>query len=105
MNTVSNKIDSLPLETANRAASAVAGTAAVSGRKSDAITSAPEGDSVKLTGQAHSLSRIEQELRSSGAIDSQRVEAVRQAMAAGTFRIDSGVIAGRLIELERMLDG
>lgn len=106
MNTVSNKIDSLPLETASRAAaSAVGGTAAVSGRKSDAVASVPEGDSVRLTGQAHSLSQIEQELRGSGAIDTQRVEAVRQAMAAGTFRIDASVIANKLIDLERMLDG
>lgn len=103
---VSNKIDSLPLDTASRATSAVGGSAAaVSGRKSDAVTSAPEGDSVKFTGSAHQLHRLEQELRGSEAFDVKKVESVRNALAAGNYKIDSNAIAHKLIDLERMLDG
>lgn len=105
MITVSNKIDSLPLDTATRATSAVAGTTAVSGRKGEAPASVPEGDSVKFTGSAHQLHKLEQELRSSEAFDATKVEAIRSALAAGNYKIDSGAIAHKLIELERMLDG
>jgi len=101
---VSPKIDSLNLNpAAARGAGAVSAPAGGSGRERDEAAAVPAADRVELTSTAQSLQRMEQALRGGEAYDAGRVEQVRAAMAAGTYKIDADAVAGSLIELERML--
>jgi negative regulator of flagellin synthesis FlgM len=61
------------------------------------------GDSLRLTGEAASLQTMQRELSSAPAIDTARVQSIRNALEAGTFKIDAQVIADRMLDLERQL--
>lgn len=71
--------------------------------------SAPVGattatDSVRLTGEAEGLQALERQLGNGPAgIDIARVNAVRSAIADGSYRVDAQAIATRMIELDREL--
>lgn len=55
---------------------------------------------VKLSSQAQQLQAIEERLRELPEVDSARVEQIRQAIADGSYKPDSGRIADKLIALE-----
>ena len=55
---------------------------------------------VKLSSQAQQLQAIEERLRELPEVDSARVEQLRQAIADGSYKPDSGRIADKLIALE-----
>jgi negative regulator of flagellin synthesis FlgM len=46
---------------------------------------------------------MQRELSSASAVDTARVQSIRQALEAGTYKIDAQVIADRMIDLERQL--
>lgn len=61
-------------------------------------------DSVRLTHEAEGLQALERQLGASPAgIDLVRVNALRAAMADGSYRVDAEAIAGRMLDLERQL--
>ena len=60
-------------------------------------------DQLKLTDSAKAL---QQAARTDAApVDTQRVERVRQALADGSYKVDAGRIADRMISMERQLGG
>ena len=64
--------------------------------------SAP-ADDVQLTHTATSLKQIETRLASIPDVDRARVEAVRQRVESGTWKVDANRIADRLMRFERDL--
>ena len=102
---MSSKIDpASPDAVGARAGSTPVAPAPAAGRGRDPVPASAPADSIKLTGEAVSLQRLERALRNGGTtFDAQRVEQVRSALAAGTYKIDSAAIAGKLVELERLL--
>ena len=62
-------------------------------------------DTVSLTGTAQHLRNIEHSLASQPVVDTQRVEATRQAIENGSYQIDPSRIASKMISLERALSG
>ncbi len=62
-------------------------------------------DTVSLTGTAQHLRSLEHSLASQPVVDTQRVEATRQAIDNGTYQIDPSRIASKMISLERALSG
>ena len=91
---------SRPIDTVTTGASARAGT--------DRTTpvAAPEGDSLRLTGEASGLQNLARELGAAPAgIDMGKVNAVRAAIADGSYKIDAASIADRMLDLERSLAG
>lgn len=60
-------------------------------------------DSVRLTGEATSLQAMQRELSTAPAIDSARVQAVREALENGSYRINPDAIAQRMLELDGQL--
>lgn len=65
-------------------------------------TSAPATESqVKLSDQAQQLQAIEERLRDLPEVDSARVEQIKQAIADGSYQVDSNRIADKLIALEQ----
>ena len=61
------------------------------------------GDQVTLTDSARSLQKIEEVLANTPVVDSAKVDAVKQALNQGTYKIDSGSIADKILTLEGAL--
>ena len=62
-------------------------------------------DSLRLTGEATSLQAMQRELSTAPAIDHARVQAVREALQAGTYKINAEAIADGMLGLEGQLGG
>ena len=60
-------------------------------------------DQLRLTDSAKAL---QQAARTDATpVDSQRVERIRQALADGSYKVDAGRIADRMVAMERQLGG
>ncbi len=80
------------------------GTAPRAGVSVDAPARAVDAtDSLKLTGEATNLQAIERGLSNASAIDAGRVQAVRESLQNGSYRIDPEAIASRMLDLDRQL--
>lgn len=99
---MSQKIDgSLPATASVRSSSA-------SGRGSSAgspITPASSSDSLSLTGEATNLQTLQRNLSQASAIDSSRVQAVKDSLQSGSYKVDADTIASRLLDLDQQLAG
>lgn len=90
-----------PVETT--APTAVQGNRA-GAERSAPVAAAPAADSLRLTGEATGLRQMARELGEGPAdIDMARVNAVRAALADGSYRIDPQAIAGRMIDMDNAL--
>jgi negative regulator of flagellin synthesis FlgM len=58
---------------------------------------------VSVSSTASLLSNVQRSLSSTPAIDQKRVESIRNALASGTYKVDSDRIAHGLIDSERVL--
>lgn len=80
-------------------------------RSDDAATQKQAGaaatprDTVSLTGAAALLHRIDAEIAAQPVVDTQRVEAIRQRIAEGSYEIDPLRVAGKLMQAEMALHG
>lgn len=63
-----------------------------------AETAAKAGDSLTLTESSARVRTLEAELASVDITDAAKVEAVKAALANGTFAVDAEVVADRLID-------
>ncbi|WP_293717052.1 MULTISPECIES: flagellar biosynthesis anti-sigma factor FlgM [unclassified Stenotrophomonas] len=76
--------------------------AAAGEAKAQAVASA---DSVRLTGEATQLQAVQRELSAAPAIDPARVQAVREALENGSYKINPDAIASRMLDLDQQLQG
>jgi negative regulator of flagellin synthesis FlgM len=67
-----------------------------------AATALPK-DHVTLTDSARALQKIEEAVAKTPVVDADKVAAVKQAISSGTYKIDAGRIAGKLLNYERGL--
>lgn len=77
-------------------ASAAAASPAVAAPKAD--------DQLKLTDSALALQQAARP-DDTAVIDTQRVEQIRQSLADGSYKVDAGRIADRMLVLEQQLGG
>ena len=76
------------------------------GAEREAVAAAPPADSLRLTGEAVDLRQaMARERAQPASIDVARVNQIRAALDAGSYRIDPQEIATRLLALERELLG
>lgn len=68
--------------------------------RSQPVGAAAAGDSLRLTGEAAGLQALQRELGGPAEIDLARVNAVRAALADGSYQIDAQQVAERLLALE-----
>lgn len=101
MNTTitSNGLPALPQPQSGQSGTAQQNTASGSTAATPATSG---GDSVKLTESARSLQDIAR-AGNGNEVDTKRVEQIRQSLANGSYRIDPGHIADRLVSLESQL--
>jgi negative regulator of flagellin synthesis FlgM len=94
----------MPPRPVEAGSTAAAHGARAGGERTAPIAATPEADSLRLTGEASGLQAIERELGAAPAgIDVARVNAVRAALADGSYRIDAQAIADRMIDLDSAL--
>jgi negative regulator of flagellin synthesis FlgM len=83
-----------------------ASVARAGGDRSQPITAAPPADSVRLTGEAAGLKQaIEREVGMPASLNVEKINAIRAAIASGTYQVNPQEIANRLMALERQLLG
>ena len=70
--------------------------------KEDTAKPAPS-DTVTLTDTAARLRDLKESLSALPVTDSQRVETIKKSVDDGTYKIDAGRVATKLIELEKLL--
>ena len=68
-----------------------------------AAGSAPPNDHVTLTHSARSLQKIEEAVARTPVVNPDKVASVKQAINSGTYKIDAGRVAGKLLKYERGL--
>jgi negative regulator of flagellin synthesis FlgM len=73
------------------------------GEESAAAATAQNADHVTLTDSARSLQKIEETVAKTPVVNAGKVAAVKQAISSGTYKIDAGRIAGKLLKYERGL--
>lgn|SRR5690606_30185849 len=71
--------------------------------RSRPVEASAAGDSLRLTGEAAGLQVLQRELASAPAVDPARVQAVREALEAGTYKVDPDAIASRMLALDDQL--
>lgn len=74
-----------------------------SGEGSAAASKAQSADHVTLTESARSMQRIEEAVAKTPVVNAEKVAAVKQAIGSGTYKIDAGRVAGKLLKYERGL--
>ncbi|MDW6093582.1 flagellar biosynthesis anti-sigma factor FlgM [Vibrio rhizosphaerae] len=62
-------------------------------------------DAVSLSSQSKAMGEIHSKLASSPAFDSAKVEAIKEAIANGSYRVDADKLADNMIKFEKELDG
>lgn len=64
---------------------------------------AASADQVSLTPTAQQLRGLEQQIADQPVVDSQKVNAVKEALASGSFEINPDRIAAKMMNLEKAL--
>jgi negative regulator of flagellin synthesis FlgM len=67
------------------------------------VAASQTGDTVTLTNSARSLQKIEETVAKAPVVNAAKVAAVKHAINAGTYQIDAGHIADKLLQFERGL--
>lgn len=61
---------------------------------------AQTGNQLTLSDSARTLQKIEEAVAKAPVVDSQKVAAVKQSISAGTYQIDSGRVASKIMKFE-----
>jgi len=81
--------------------SANTGTDAKSAPAKAATTGGP--DNVSLSQEAQTLARLEAKINAAGDLDNDRVTAIKQAIAEGSFEVNAERIAGKMLDQDNLL--
>jgi negative regulator of flagellin synthesis FlgM len=73
------------------------------GEGASSAATAQTSDHVTLTDSARTLQRVEEAVAKTPVVNSDKVAAVKQAIGAGTYKIDPARVADKLIKYERGL--
>jgi negative regulator of flagellin synthesis FlgM len=73
------------------------------GEGSASAATAQTGDHVTLTDSARSMQKIEEAVAKAPVVNAEKVAAVKQAIGAGTYKIDVGRVADKMLKYERGL--
>jgi negative regulator of flagellin synthesis FlgM len=74
------------------------------GEASAAAAAAPQSaDTVTLTNSARSMQKIEEAVAKTPVVNAAKVASVKQAINSGSYQIDAGRVADKLLQFERGL--
>jgi negative regulator of flagellin synthesis FlgM len=92
-----------PADTAATRRSEAAKTPAGQGRGAEANVeqTAPAGDTVNITQSGLLLARLEEAVQRAPVVDNERVAAIKDAIASGSYEVDDRRTADKLLKFER----
>jgi len=103
---MTHKIEgSLPAGATLRSGSVAGKISSAGADRSSPVAAAEASDSLRLTGEATGLQTLQKELSTAPAVDQSRVQAVRESLQNGSYKIDPDAIASRMIDLDQQLGG
>src|SRR6202050_4191592 len=73
------------------------------GEGSVSAATAQTGDHVTLTDSARSLQKIEEAVAKTPVVDANKVDSIKQAVQNGTYQVNAGRVAGKMLQFERGL--
>ncbi len=65
-----------------------------------ASTAAQTGDQVTLTDSARSLQKFEEAVAKTPVVNTAKVDAVKHAVQSGTYQIDAGRVAAKILQFD-----
>jgi negative regulator of flagellin synthesis FlgM len=65
-----------------------------------AASTSQTGDHVTLTDSARSLQKIEQAVAQAPVVNTAKVAAIKQSVSSGTYKIDAGRVADKILQFE-----
>jgi negative regulator of flagellin synthesis FlgM len=74
-----------------------------SSSEGSAASASQSGDTVNLTRSGLLMSKLEELVHSLPAVDADRVSAIKEALASGTYDIDDQAVADKMIRFDREL--
>ncbi|MDW6001575.1 flagellar biosynthesis anti-sigma factor FlgM [Vibrio mangrovi] len=78
---------------------------ASSSEKTNHTSSSDKKDAVSLSSQSKAMGEMQSKLASSPAFDSAKVQAIKEAIANGSYRVDAEKLADNMIKFEKELGG
>jgi negative regulator of flagellin synthesis FlgM len=66
-----------------------------------ASSTAQTGDHVTLTDSARTLQKIEEAVAKTPVVNAAKVASIKQAVQSGTYQVDAGRVAGKLMQFEK----
>jgi negative regulator of flagellin synthesis FlgM len=70
------------------------------GEASAPATAAQSADHVTLTNSARFLQKVEESVAKAPVVDTAKVASVKQAVQSGTYHVDAGRVADKLLQFE-----
>lgn len=93
---MSQKIEgSLPTNATLRTSSVSSKVASAGEDRTSPVSATSASDSVKLTGEATNLQTLQRQLSQAPAVDASRVQAVKDSLQSGSYKINPDAIANR----------
>ncbi|MCG8488977.1 MAG: flagellar biosynthesis anti-sigma factor FlgM [Candidatus Thiodiazotropha sp.] len=98
-----NSLSSRSLKGTGKSGKAKGSSKAQGGRAAAATSTTGGSDSLNITGDAGKLQELEGRIANMPIVDAQKVEAVQQALANGSFTIDPQTCADKMLAMELSL--
>ncbi|MCG7872315.1 MAG: flagellar biosynthesis anti-sigma factor FlgM [Candidatus Thiodiazotropha lotti] len=98
-----NSLSSRSLKGTGKSGKAKGSGKAQGGKAATAASTTGGGDSLNITGDAGKLQELEGRIANMPIVDAQKVEAVQQALANGSFTIDPQTCADKMLAMELSL--
>ncbi|MGJ7549724.1 flagellar biosynthesis anti-sigma factor FlgM [Pseudomonas alloputida] len=96
-----SRLNNSPSVTGGVRGNATSGNAEKSGETQEAPKSASaSGEAVHLSQEAQQLQKVSDKLRDQPVVNSARVAQLKQAIADGSYQVDAGRVASKLLDFE-----
>jgi negative regulator of flagellin synthesis FlgM len=86
---------------ARRSEGAKSAAGGPTGHRAEAADKPAAGDTVRITQSGLLMSKLEELVQSTPVVDSERVAALKDAIASGSYEVDDQRVADRLLKFER----
>lgn len=94
-----SRLNNSPAVTGGVRSNSATGSAPKAGETSEAPQTA-SGEAVHLSQEAQQLQKISDKLRDQPEVNSSRVAQLKQAIADGSYQVDAGRVASKLLDFE-----